>query len=392
MLKNYTLVISILLLVSACGSAKKAEKSVESGDYDNAFNIAITELTKDKNKKSNQKLIPTLKNAFDKAADRDLHKIKLLKKDNNTNNLKKIYALYVSMDVRQDDVISIQPLYIENKEVKFNLKDYSKEIEASLLKYSSHLYTTGTQQLAGSKLDARKAFETFNNLEYINPNYVGNLSSLVTQAKKKGSSIVLIKLQNKIQQLTTQDQTDELMRISSSNMNNQWVIFHDKKDYNTTYDYETTVILDQSQITPEQINTETVQQQAQVRDGWEYVYDHNGNVAKDSLGNDIKRDKIITVQAEVKLFQQLKTSRVDGAFVIKNARTNTQMSSTPILGEAKFENVFAQFRGDQRAIEEKYVQALQNKEAPFPVDEEFIKYALADFKSKMLQLLNQQRF
>ncbi len=392
MLKNYAITISLLLLFSSCGSAKKAEKSVESGDYDNAFNIAITELTKDKTKKSNQKLIPTLKNAFNKAADRDLHKIKLLKKDLNTDNLKKIYALYVGLDVRQDDVMSLQPLYVENKEVKFSMNDYSKEIEASLTKYSSHLYTTGTQQLAGSKLDARKAFETFNNLEYINPNYVSNLSSLITQAKKKGSSIILIKLQNKIQQITTQDHIDELMRISSSNMNNQWVLFHDKRDFNTTYDYETTVVLNQSQISPEQVNTETVPQQARIKDGWEYVYDQNGNVAKDSLGNDIKRDKIITVQAEVKLFQQLKTSRVDGAFVIKNARTNTQLRSTPIFGEAKFENVFAQYRGDQRAIEEKYVQALQNKEAPYPADEEFIKYALAEFKSKMLQLLNQQQF
>jgi hypothetical protein len=169
-------------------------------------------------------------------------------------------------------------------------------------------------------------------------------------------------------------------------------MYHNKKDYSTVYDYEVVVKLDQSQITPEQVNTETVPQQARVKDGWEYVYDTKGNVMKDSLGNDIKRDKIITVQAEVKLFQQLKTGRVDGGVAIKNVKTNTQMSTAPIFGEAKFENVYAQYRGDQRAIEQKYYEALKKKEAPYPADDEFIKYALADYKQKLLQLLNQQQF
>jgi len=54
--------------------------------------------------------------------------------------------------------------------------------------------------------------------------------------------------------------------------------------------------------------------------------------------------------------------------------------------------MYLQYRGDQRAIEEKYYQALQNKEAAFPPDAEFVKYALAEFRLKMIQLLDQQDF
>lgn len=392
MMKKYSFILSVLLLLNACGSAKKAEKNVEDGNYKEAFSIAFSELSKDKNKKSNQKLIPIIEEAYTKANKLDEHNIKLWEKENNSANLKKIYATYVAMDIRQDDVISLQPLYYNNKEVLFDTKDYSGAIATSLDKYSSYLFSTGTQQLAGSKLDARKAYQTFNDLEYVNPNYTSNLSSLISQAKLKGSSLVLIELENRIQQPIAEDDLDEFMRISESNMQNQWVMYHLQKDANTQYDYQVSIGLDKLQMTPEQVNSEVIPQQARITDGWEYVYDGNGNVAKDSLGNDIKRDKIITVQAEVRMFQQAKAGKIDGGIAIKNLRTNTQMNSTPLFGEAKFENVFAQYRGDQRAIEEKYVQALQNKEVPFPPDAQFIKYALADFKQKMLQLLDRQQF
>ena len=392
MMKNYTFILSLVLLLSACGSAKKAEKSVEDGNYHKAFSIAFAELSKDKHKKSNQKLIPIIQEAYTKANKLDVHTIKVLEKQNNAANLKKIYATYVAMDIRQDDVISLQPLYYNDKAVLFDTKDYSNNIAKSLDNYSSYLFSTGTQQLAGTKLDARKAYQTFNDLEYVNPNYTTNLSSLISQAKLKGSSLVLIELENRAQQPIAEEDLDEFMRISESNMQNQWVLYHLQKDTNTQYDYQVSVGLNQVQMTPEQMNSEVIPQQARITDGWEYVYDGNGNVAKDSLGNDIKRDKIITVQAEVRMFQQAKAGKIDGGVAIKNVRANTQMSSTPLFGEAKFENIFAQYRGDQRAIEEQYVQALQNKEVPFPPDADFIKYALADFKQKMLQLLDQQQF
>jgi len=392
MIRTYTYFISLLILLSSCSSAKKAEKSNASGDYDTAFNIAITKLNKDKYKKSNQKVIPALKTAFTKANQRDQEKIKQLKKVEHLDNLKQVYALYVEMDVRQDEVLALLPLSYENKEVHFKTKDYAKNIKSSLDKYSKSLYTTASTKLAGSKIDARSAYEYFNDLEFVNPNYVSNLSDLIVQAKKKGSSIVLIKLNNKIAQQTTQEQLDELIRISESNMSNKWVMYHKTRENNTIYDYEAVISLDKMLVTPEQVNSKTYPQQARVKDGWEYIYDSNGNIAKDSLGNNLKRAKIITVKAEVKLFQQVKSGKVDGSISIKNLKTNTLMSNTALFGEAKLENVFGKFRGDQRAIEQKYHKALQNKEAKFPADQEFVKYSLADFRNKMLQVLDQQAF
>ncbi len=391
-MRNYILAFGLLLFVGACSSIKKAEKSIESGNYDKAFNIAVTELSKDKHKKSNQKLIPTLKEAFDKANERDILKIKTFKKLNDPTYLKQIYSLYVGIDVRQDEVLMLQPLYFDDKEVSFKTKNYTQNINKSLKDYSKYLFDIGTQQLAGSKIDARNAYKTFNELEFVNPSYSTNLGDLIRQAKLKGSSQVLLQLHNSIQQFTTEEHIDELMRISESNMNNQWVMYHKERKNNMIYDFDVTIILDQMFISPEQMNSEIIQQQARVKDGWEYVYDGNGNVMKDSLGNDIKRDKIINVQAEVRMYQQLKTSRIDGSIKIKDLKANTLMSNTPLFGEAAFENVFAEYRGDQHAIEEKYYDTLKNKNVPFPPDPEFVKYTIAEFRIKMIHLLNNQAF
>ncbi len=387
--KNYFFLLTFIWLLSSCSASKKAENNIESGNYDEAFDIGFTQLSKDK---GNDKLVLAFKKAFDKANERDLKQIDLLKTQNNPANFKRIYALYESLDARQYQVISLQPLYHNGKEVAFNITDYSNEIAVSKKNYSQYLLNAANEKMKGTKLDAREAYKLYGELEYVNPTFANNITDLVYQAKMKGSSFVWLKLDNKIASATTQDDVNELLRIEESNMKNPWVIYHATKDKKINYDYEIGILLSHLNIAPQQVNSELVPQQARIKDGWEYIYDANGNVAKDSLGNDRKRDKIITVQAEVRVLQQLKSAQVDGTITIKNLINNTTTTNQPVLGEARFENTYAVYRGDQRAIEEKFYQLLQNKEMPFPIDSEFVKYALADFKNKMLQIVDNQSF
>ena len=45
-----------------------------------------------------------------------------------------------------------------------------------------------------------------------------------------------------------------------------------------------------------------------IKDGFTYVLDTNGNVMKDSLGNDIKVDKIVKISAKKIEFEQTKSA------------------------------------------------------------------------------------
>ncbi len=390
-MKKLFVALILLSLCIACGGTQKATNLISSGNYENAFAVSIEKLTKDKNSKSSQKHVPILKEAYTKAAANDLQTIENLKNINTSESLKKIYGTYLNLDLRQDEVSVLQPLYFEGSEVQFDYKDYAKDIANAKNNYSSKLYSEATQKMKGDKLAARDAYKLFEELIYVNPTYKNNLTQLSQNAKNKGSSFVLVTLQNKVNTISN-DSIRSVNQINSGNFDNQWIIYHDKKESKTTYDYQVDIVLNSLQFQPEKTEQQTVPQEAKIQDGWQYQLDANGNVVKDDKGNDVKVAKYKVVRAEVSLYQQNKASKLDGTILIKNRKTGATVSSTPIFGEAKFQHLYGKFRGDQRAIEQKYYDALKSKALLYPKDYEFIKYSVLNFKQKVTNLLANQQF
>ena len=125
-MKRIILLVSIItIILSSCSGTKKTQKAIDNGDYDTAFNFAVERLTKDKSKFEKQ--VPLLKNAFEKATARDLAEITRLQKQ-KPKNLEAIYNKYMNLDVRQDEIILLEPLYFESKQVQFEVKDYTNDI------------------------------------------------------------------------------------------------------------------------------------------------------------------------------------------------------------------------------------------------------------------------
>jgi hypothetical protein len=56
--KNYFFLLTFIWLLSSCSASKKAENNIESGNYDEAFDIGFTQLSKDK---GNDKLVLAFK-------------------------------------------------------------------------------------------------------------------------------------------------------------------------------------------------------------------------------------------------------------------------------------------------------------------------------------------
>ncbi len=389
-MRKLTYLIIVLLLVS-CGGTQRTTNYLQTGNYTEAFNNSIAQLTKDKNSKANQKHIPLLKEAYDKAAQQDLNDIKSLSTQNTPEALKRLHGKYLNLDLRQDEVRVLQPLYYEGQEIKFDFDDYADEIKKSKEKYSSSLYNLAMQEMKGGTLGARKAHKHLEELIYVNPTYKSNLDQLLQDAKNQGSSFVLVKVKNNVQSIP-KDSLQGFSRINSGGFENQWIVFHDAYDRKVKYDYQVDVSLDKLSFTNPETQTQTVPQERRIQDGWRYQLDSNGNVMKDDKGNDIKVANYKVVRAEVVLYQQNKTSKLDGAVNIKNLKTKQAISNNPMFGEAKFQNTYGKYRGDQRAIEQKYHQALQTKEVPYPKDYLFVKYSISNFKQKVTALLSQQQF
>jgi len=389
-MKNILLIVIAISLVS-CGGTQKTTNYIQSGNYIEAFNTSIAKLNKDKTKKSKQKQIPLLKEAFTKAAAEDLSKIKMLQKNKTPDNLKKVYGKYLNLDIRQDEIKALQPLYFEGNEVSFDFVDYSKKVKTSKNNYSTALYKNVIDKMKGNQLDARLAYKYLEDLNYLDPTYRSDLDALLKKAKNKGSNFIYIRLKNNIKAISN-DSIKDFSTINSTNFNNPWVLYHNKKEKGIYYSYQVDILLNKLTFDSEKTSQQTVPQEAKVQDGYQYKFDGNGNVMKDAKGNDIKVAKYKIVKAEVILHQQNKASKVDGVVTIKDLNKNTTVATNPMFGEAKFQNTYGKYRGDQRAIEQKYHKALQSKEIPYPKDYEFIKYSISNFKQKVLTLLNQQQF
>ncbi len=389
-MKNILLTFLVLSILS-CGSTQKATSLIQTGNYTEAFNTSAEQLNKDKTKKSKQKHIPILKEAYTKAAIQDIEEIKRLKKQSTPENLKKIYVKYLNLDIRQDEIKALQPLYFEGNEVSFDFNDYTKKVKTSRNNYSTALYKSAIDKIKGNQLDARVAYKHIEDLIYLDPTYRNDLDALLKKAKNKGSNFVYVTLKNNVKTISN-DSIKDFSVINSVNFNNPWVLYHNKKKKGVHYSHQIDIVLNKLIFEPEKTSQQTVPQEAKVQDGYQYKLDGNGNVMKDTKGNDIKIAKYKIVKAEVALYQQNKASKLDGLMTIKDLNKKTTIASNPMFGEAKFQNTYGKYRGDQRAIEQKYLKALQSKKVPYPKDYEFVKYSISNFKQKVTALLSQQQF
>jgi hypothetical protein len=117
------------------------------------------------------------------------------------------------------------------------------------------------------------------------------------------------------------------------------------------------------------------------------VYDSNGNVAKDSLGNDIKKDTYITISARVMMITQSKSAAVEAEVVYTNMKKNTEVNRLPIASVFVFENVFARYSGDKRALTTQDKRFLQHSFIDFPSNEQMVYDTGEDLKARLKEII-----
>jgi len=126
----------------------------------------------------------------------------------------------------------------------------------------------------------------------------------------------------------------------------------------------------------------------EIIDGWEYQLDSDGNVAKDSLGNDIKIDKIVEVKCRFFEFEQFKSSQVIAEVAYIDLKSNLLIETFPIESGFVFENFYARIRGDKRALNAEDRKILRNSRVPFPSNEQMVYDTGEDLKLKLKDIIN----
>jgi hypothetical protein len=386
-MKRQLLQIVILALCISCSGRKEVEKAVNSGNYNHAITTALKKLRTNKDSKRKQDVILMLQNAYVKVVERDLNTIEHLKKSNNPELYQEIYERYLDLHKRQEAIKPVLPLYVNGKNISFKFNNYSDAILNAKEDLSDYIYEKGLKLLeSDNKALIREAYNTLEYLERINPNYE-ETRALLEEARQRGTDYVLVSIQNLTNQIIPERLEEDLLSLDTYGLNKFWSVYHVNKVKTQDYDYTLNLNLKQINISPERIKEREFVREKEIKDGWQYAYDEKGNVAKDSLGNDIKVDKIVKITCRYFETIQTKSSQVVGDVVYTNLKTKQVLDKFPINSEFVFEYIFATSKGDRRALLPDDIGYLEHRRVPFPNNEQMVYDTGEDLKLQLKKII-----
>ena len=393
-MKKKLLFTALSFLLISCSSIKKTQESISNGNYDSAINTAIKNLKRNKTKKGNQPYILLLEDAFTKATSKDLAKINFLKKDNNPENIETIFVLFEELKRRQEILKPLLPLFIikENRDAAFKFNNYDDEIIANKNQLSDYLYAKAKQLFnANNKFDYRAAYSDLEYLEKINPNFK-DVRRLMDVAHEKGLDFVFVSMKNQTQKVIPKRLEDDLLNFDTYGLNDLWTVYHGAKDPKISYDFGLELNLRNIKVSPEQIREKEIIKEKDIKDGFKYLLDENGNQVLDQEGNKIKVDKLIKVRCELYQFTQFKSAKVTGLVKYIDLNTKQIIQTYPIESRFSFQHIYANFKGDKRALDDSFLDLIKFRIVPFPTNEQMIYDSGQDLKEKLKFIISRNKF
>lgn len=284
-------------------------------------------------------------------------------------------------------------IYDEGRNAEFLFKNYNNDIVLVKENLSKYLYDNALSLLnnASNKWDYRKSFDDFTYLNEINPGYADTKSKM-EEAYEKGLDYVKVGMANQTDKIIPVRLEEELLNFNTYGLEDKWTKYHTNPLSYIDYSYNMKVELKDINISPEQVSEKQIIKEKQVKDGYQYVLDNDGNAVKDSLGNKIKIDKFKTVKCNFYQFTQFKTAQVTGLVSFSDLATKQQLNSYPLSSEFVFEHVYANYDGDKRALDNNLTALLKLGAVPFPSNEQMVYDAGEDLKGRLKNILINQKF
>jgi len=393
MKKTLFFFISFLLLVS-CGNEKQIRENLYSGNYDAAIDMAVQQIIKKKGKKSGDPYKLLLKESYDKAVERDKEILSKANSDVNPEKWQLIFDTYLKMDSRQNRIKPLLPVKLvkTGKELHFEMNKYDKEIIDAKNHLVAHLYKKAKILLrSGNKKKVREAYDLFDEIDRIDPNYK-DVRKLMDTAHRKGMTYALVDIINQTDKVIPRKLEDELLNFSSYGASNFWVDYHNKPIQGLNYDYKINLLFTGINISPDQQREKEVIEEKEIQDGYTYQRDASGNIVRDSLGKAIKIPRMIKVRSRLKMYQQYKEAQVQAKVEVIDNVNGRKLDDFPLQSKFVFDYRYATSEGDRRAIRREYIDFLDKRPVPFPSNEQMIYDASKEIKMKLKEILNQADF
>ena len=376
------LISSLLLISFGCSPIKKINNNVVSGEFDKAINKTISELKKIKNKKKKIQYELILKDIYNRAVVNSKDKISRFKKDGNPEFFDDIYFEYDKLIKRQNKLKNLS-----SERLNFNFENYDSELINFRYKTSDYFLKISNSFISNNnKFDYRKAYNYLTVIESINPNYL-DTRSLIKLCLLKGKDYILLNVLNESKSVLFEDLEKDILNIKGYDLNSTWKSFFTKNDsFEGTYDFYIDLAFKSFIISPERLVQKEGFSEKNIVDGLTYKLDDEGNVMKDSLGNDIKVDKLIKISVKSIESIQSKSAKVLAEIRFIDKKKNI-IEKFPLESEFWFRNRFLEYDGDKRVLTKEQVKLSKNRFMPFPPDEVLIFNNSENIKRKMKRII-----
>lgn len=386
-MKNLLLLAISIALLSACASA---DKMLERGDYDGLVRLATKKLA---GKKKKDEYVLALEEGFEKTIRRDMARIESLKLSGNASDWEKILHIARDIQDKQSRIEPFLPLISETGyQAQFTFVRTDKIINEARLTavelYENELESMVLSARKGNKKSARMAFGLIDHIRTFSPTY--SRTELRDEMWSLGINRILITIENKSHVFMPAGLESELLAANIANYGSNWDRYYTESNESMDIDYHVVLNILEMATTQDEWREFQYPYSKKIKDGWEYVLDSNGNVAKDSLGNDIKRDKFLNVSATVVETVQSKRAFIRARMDIVNNHTGTRVYSQPMEIEDAFSHTARNFFGDERALDGHLRQRIFP--VSYPSDAALIWDAMRELKPRFFDEVRRAKF
>jgi hypothetical protein len=367
-MRRFFTILLATLLITGCGSTTK---NLQRGNYD----AVIDKTTKQLIRKPNAEDAEEMDRAFKLANERDLDRIRYLVRENNPNNYDEIFRLYNMLKERQRKVRTVTPLTVDGKSYSYEFVDYDQQMIEAKQKAADYFYTNGKGLLENAleKQDYRDAYYQLLKASEYSGGQFPEIDELIFNARMKGISRVIVEVANMAPLQLPEQVEQDLISFDTRGLDNDWVEYHFMHlDDNAVYDYAVLVKILSIMVSPDEAKDTDEIFNKRISDGFEYVLDANGNVMKDTAGNDIKLQKFKDISCTLISTRQFKAVEIKGEVEIRSLDPERLIQREPFGAQNQFEHYSARSIGDEGALTEEALKQTQQEKLPFPTDIEMV--------------------
>lgn len=379
-----------LVIVAGLVSCKSVEKMVEKGEYDKAFNYAISKLEGEKNKKT--EYVKALEKAYTKLNAASLREIEKLNPEVKPENWNRVLSLYLGIENRQDRLDPLLPLKSEDRyTASFDMKNYRDEIAHAEDKTCLYYYNNAETLLlraekSEDKSYARDAYDELKKIERYKVSYRDS-ERLKDKALGLGLTHIYVDIVNDLRDFHSNSIENELLTLNVSKLDNLWYEFSIGSEVKQNADYVAVIELNDIDFSPERERANSYTEYNEILLRKDKVKEK-----RDSVDVWVEKEVYERVRVDITEIFREKKSELHGNLRVMDTRTKESIKTVPINVFFDFAGYGCKFIGDERALTPESDRKMDGYLEFFPSDFDMADDLAVAFKNTVMNEIKKVKF